>query len=417
MGIGNRHQGTVLAARLGLITPHGDRKLAANFARRRSGQSSLPLMGIGNSNERGTTDKFTGLAHYPSWGSETVLDRDGQNVIGNSLPLMGIGNGQVFQAVGRRNVLITPHGDRKPAPRRIRCATRRTHYPSWGSETTWQPPSAHTEATSHYPSWGSETGRAKRISRTRWSSLPLMGIGNKVTHHGAEPGFILITPHGDRKPAATASTQVSPSTSLPLMGIGNGRESARNISDRDASLPLMGIGNAARIASAAVRIGAHYPSWGSETSYGARCPRTISSSLPLMGIGNGRTGGKRMPAVATHYPSWGSETGRYRVRRVNCNCSLPLMGIGNATSSRPSRSICNVSLPLMGIGNRYAIRRIPLLPVPHYPSWGSETSEPSGKSTSSTTSSLPLMGIGNARGRSGLGPVWSPHYPSWGSET
>ena len=54
-----------------------------------------------------------------------------------SLPLMGIGNhadAHGSRAVG--TVLITPHGDRKPAPdRRLIGAAARTHYPSWGSET------------------------------------------------------------------------------------------------------------------------------------------------------------------------------------------------------------------------------------------------------------------------------------------
>ena len=73
MGIGNPSQTTTyrLTVENELITPHGDRK---------------PIR----------TDKEalrTAQTHYPSWGSETVLD---------------------FVTLFEQAELITPHGDRKP---------------------------------------------------------------------------------------------------------------------------------------------------------------------------------------------------------------------------------------------------------------------------------------------------------------
>ena len=99
-----------------LITPHGDRKLPFVGAANAGGSSgslplmgignqtwppcwlvwpsgdSLPLMGIGNGKSAGDLEGFPG-AHYPSWGSETVVGCPGlQQGYGDSLPLMGIGN-------------------------------------------------------------------------------------------------------------------------------------------------------------------------------------------------------------------------------------------------------------------------------------------------------------------------------------
>ena len=131
--------------------------------------------------------------HYPSWGSETSPTlTNGHPATWLSLPLMGIGNygGPMKRctvckrnslplrgsetseaAAGRRggNVLITPHGDRKP------------RHPCAGSSRT--PPLI---------TWGGNTSRRR--------SLPLMGIGNLYLGQRRQQRHRhLITPHGDRK--------------------------------------------------------------------------------------------------------------------------------------------------------------------------------------------------------------------------
>ena len=161
----------------------------------------------------------------------------------------------------------------------------------------------------------------------------------------------------------------------------------------------MGIGNRALISRSLVRETAHYPSWGSGTSFRSRSPDRIDFSLPLMGIGNYRHPGLRRPAEPSHYPSWGSGTQEVRADGVwTVYTSLPLMGIGNGIhlgiphevlvlitphgdrehpGTRCSSSGSGPSLPLMGIGN-----------------WA-----PSSSSNASFAFSLPLMGIGNVRAR------------------
>ena len=141
--------------------------------------------------------------HYPSWGSETSPTlTNGHPATWLSLPLMGIGNygGPMKRctvckrnslplrgsetseaAAGRRggNVLITPHGDRKP------------RHPCAGSSRT--PPLI----TPH----GDRKRRAAVASiPAAVASLPLMGIGNLYLGQRRQQRHRhLITPHGDRK--------------------------------------------------------------------------------------------------------------------------------------------------------------------------------------------------------------------------
>ena len=145
-----------------------------------------------------------------------------------------------------------------------------------------------------------------------------------ITPHGdrkpypARPAAVvvagLITPHGDRKPEEIVTRTYLTPYSLPLMGIGNSSVAARTAARiSSCSLPLMGIGNCAEGWRRQSWCGAHYPSWGSETSLeGAMALRAVKTSLPLMGIGNTR------PA---------------RRSTSTCRCSLPLMGIGNELPS------------------------------------------------------------------------------------
>ena len=228
-------------------------------------------------------------------------------------------------------------------------------------------------------------------------------------------------------------------TSLPLMGIGNGRGAAGRELDIGDSLPLMGIGNRncgrrdhvplllitphgdrkrRRSACCAGRSAAHYPSWGSETRRHARNGVAITTdSLPLMGIGNPSSAPSPRRGRAAHYPSWGSET-RSIPRRASRIIRAHYPSWGSETCG--SR------------GRRRAAR------ATHYPSWGSETVH-TGTVHAIATISLPLMGIGNAwmhRSRysgslcslplMGIGnplaaltvdATAAAHYPSWGSET
>ena len=142
-----------------LITPHGDRKLGTHLAADVTFSYSLPLMGIGNGDERRAGARHD-PTHYPSWGSETKEMVFPLWVAStNSLPLMGIGNADWLPDGWLADYLITPHGDRKPL-----LLSRSGLMGSWA----------------HYPSWGSET-RVK----------PQLPCGNSSN---------LITPHGDRKP-------------------------------------------------------------------------------------------------------------------------------------------------------------------------------------------------------------------------
>ena len=164
---------------------------------------SLPLMGIENvpagllsTAIKGTSLPLMGIENFAEAGGSNNLDLD------NSLPLMGIEN------LRRRPVadtgwsdLITPHGDRKPAPAtaaaqqptkahypswgsktpdpsRSPKGRHQTHYPSWGSKTSAMIRSPPRHNTTHYPSWGSKTFLLAAYPASVAHSLPLMGIEN-----------------------------------------------------------------------------------------------------------------------------------------------------------------------------------------------------------------------------------------------
>ena len=178
MGIGNSHLGEPSPQWVELITPHGDRELAAAPAASDAHLLSLPLMGIGNllgfleavkgadlitphgdrEPARSTSAPPEWTTHYPSWGSGTLPASHCDSADELSLPLMGIGN---------------------RLPRRAWKLRAASHYPSWGSGT---------------PDQGGEHGQAV-------TSLPLMGIGNlRLELIPLMLGNVLITPHGDREP-------------------------------------------------------------------------------------------------------------------------------------------------------------------------------------------------------------------------
>ena len=117
-------------------------------------------------------------SHYPSWGLGTVQFNGLPHIVGDSLPLMGIGNGSAEAQQGPEKGLITPHGD-------------------------WELVAAVVALAVGY------------------LSLPLMGIGNVFRGRGADVQENLITPHGDWELAEALDQINAESDSLPLMGIGN----------------------------------------------------------------------------------------------------------------------------------------------------------------------------------------------------
>ena len=160
----------------------------------------------------------------------------------------------------------------------------------------------------------------------------------------------------------------------------------------------MGIGNvissvadATHYPSAATSCPAHYPSWGSETSTKFGAPQLITPH------------GDRKRSCSmirpTHYPSWGSENESPQQSFCPLDVSLPLMGIGNPlrylVASKPHRE--QLITPL---GNSHS--------MPHYPSWGSETSF-----TSPHEDHFNVAALKPRKRSRGSGA----HYPSWGSET
>ena len=119
MGIGNHQQDRSDAQHLRLITPHGDRKLDDPLKQRPR------LLG----------------PHYPSWGSETPHASINALPADSSLPLMGIGNTQPGGLTLARAPSSLPlMGIGNPwntGSTRARPLT--AHYPSWGSETPVRP--------------------------------------------------------------------------------------------------------------------------------------------------------------------------------------------------------------------------------------------------------------------------------------
>ena len=141
-------------------------------------------------------------------------------------------------------------------------------------------------------------------------------------------------------------------SSLPLMGIGNRLLIIRYGSSQKASLPLMGIGNLGTHRSISrCLIRTHYPSWGSETwtAPGGGAPN--QASLPLMGIGNNTLSGLLRVAINLITPHGDRKLSNFIATDLDEYASLPLMGIGNPLVHLASLPDPCSSLPLMGIGN------------------------------------------------------------------
>ena len=353
-------------------------------------------MGIGNASTPSRYERWS-RSHYPSWGSET--GGTSASIAGStvSLPLMGIGNARL-DAEHRiaEEHLITPHGDRKPRPRRAA-------------------PLPHPQLIT--PHGDRKRPSVPNISGPILTSLPLMGIGNLDGGAGEGPATGgLITPHGDRKPTpARSSSRGCWSPHYPSWGSETGltvsgvwdwlslitphgdRKRATGAGGASAvpvSLPLMGIGNQQTVNPPDPTQRPHYPSWGSETKRGVPFRRPLTRLITPHGDRKQRPTPYRRRERRSHYPSWGSETRRGPVKvrlgdrlitphgdrkprmtvssSVQCRISLPLMGIGNPT--RPRRS--PVALRLItphGDRKRSDPCACPATALAHYPSWGSET--------------------------------------------
>ena len=254
------------------------------------------------------------------------------------------------------------------------------------------------------------------------SSLPLMGIGNRLKPSWPPwPTASSLPLMGIGNPAAAVRTGGRPRSSLPLMGIGNPAAAVRTGGRPRSSLPLMGIGNRPRRAHRAAGTGhvAHYPSWGSET-------RTSGGGWRRPWLTLITPHGDRKPPLLLAIPP-----PRY--------CSLPLMGIGNWTSTTVGTRRITRSLPLMGIGNPTCSQPASESRRTHYPSWGSETRRRSAPAPALQSLITPHGDRKRPTPFSGTQPrrrLITPHgdrkladaglrdrrrtvahYPSWGSET
>ena len=405
MGIGNllRRTHCQLSTYI-LITPHGDwKRFSRNCWLRCVTWRSLPLMGIGN----------------------TTLTPDAARISTSSLPLMGIGNrADELVESGVPLLLITPHGDWKRRACGRYLAVRDSHYPSWGLETR------------------------------RWAAAFRDGLVTLITPHGdwkramlpvnVDRRHNLITPHGDWKRGGTCKSATGPSSSLPLMGIGNPcRLANRSSGDRPDLITPHGDWKLLPVQREfALNAIPHYPSWGLETRSeiagrdhhtarlitphgdwkrgGAVGYRGLDRAhYPSWGLETSRRGLPRCPPRPSHYPSWGLETvgtpgdgeagdtlitphGDWKPQVDTAALpavadSLPLMGIGNSGPAPRRRSQTRPSLPLMGIGNWWPGRSMrppghPALITPH----GDWKPAAPVASVRAQVSSLPLMGIGNA---------------------
>ena len=160
---------------------------------------SLPLMGIGNSFQTTEPVHSRLRSHYPSWGLETS----------ESGPLRN-----------SETRLITPHGDWK------RGQYHGTRHPQRHALITphgdWKPGEQTWTARRyrpHYPSWGLET-RAWPCLRgpSLHPHYPSWGLETPPLDPGVyRRGSGLITPHGDWKRPTARRPQGPANLSLPLI--------------------------------------------------------------------------------------------------------------------------------------------------------------------------------------------------------
>ena len=308
---------------------------------------------------------LTAVPTVPAWSS--------------SLPLMGIENpGQATREASSSPISLPLMGIENIESSDSLAACSASHYPSWGSKTTVLGAVHVDYQLDSLPLMGIENMYRRGIPRgcTRSISLPLMGIENErirlrqvrqpgllITPHGdrkpaaARPcrhsQYRLITPHGDRKPRTASGSRCTGTIGL-ITPHGDRKRPHEGILHVQAADLITPHGDRKRRYAplpAPQSSTTHYPSWGSKT----RCTpstRLRGISLPLMGIENRDARGGLRSRRPAHYPSWGSKTGGALNGLPMAEwISLPLMGIENSPPRWLLSQTITSSLPLMGIEN------------------------------------------------------------------
>ena len=277
MGIENLFVAARVSTSASLITPHGDRKLVGAVGEGYRLRDLITPHGDRKPRIPVDIEAPDPVTHYPSWGSKTRpiissarpprtlslplmgIENSRRTIFSirpfsSSLPLMGIENARLATGGWKGStVLITPHGDRKRYLVYDRLAgPPRYSLPLMGIENFLTDGREGPRNRAHYPSWGSKTGDRVRISAETENSLPLMGIDPPPCAHVDSRHPKLITPHGDRKPAACPGPRSDPIRPL-ITPHGDRKPSsvASNSAARPISLPLMGIENACSPATSA----------------------------------------------------------------------------------------------------------------------------------------------------------------------
>ena len=207
--------------------------------------------------------------------------------LGDSLPLMGIGNSTCLRFDSGRPRLITPHGDREPAGA-VRVYGTGQHLITPHGDREPGCDSGHARlGGAHYPSWGSGTRSCNRRPGRTLPHYPSWGSGTTAVQHATLMQSSLITPHGDRELDTVRSLGPVYRNSLPLMGIGNSFPACWPLSVYSELITPHGDRELAAPGTAGCHPRAHYPSWGSGT---------CSVLVPEPSL------------TESHYPSWGSGT-------------------------------------------------------------------------------------------------------------
>ena len=220
------------------------------------------------------------------------------------------------------------------------------------------------------------------------------------------------------------------------MGIGNSRHCRPAASTSTSHYPSWGL-ETRWARSRSTRTRSHYPSWGLETSGATPLEPVMGTLITPHGDWKRTAGRGNRPRCAPHYPSWGLETVVTSIGPGDLVDSLPLMGIGNTASQILTKLLTVLITPhgdwklhggyqsvrvaeyLITPHGDWKLRRIPEREggrVPHYPSWGLETSGNAARTCPGLSAHYPSWGL-ETRWYRHCSRTPSSHYPSWGLET
>ena len=326
---------------------YGALNLAHNMVTWNKVSCSLPLMGIENLRVRGAGDQADGHLITP-YGDRKLAAVGARHGPGGLITPHGDRKPAARCPCGaRQHDLITPHGDRKP------------HYPSWGSKTRRRrAENRGRDITPH-----GDRKPAAPADELEANSLPL--LPHLITPHGdrKRPGRspcrlrrtrVSLPLMGIENPLALGCGPVEPASrgSLPLMGIEN-MMIERPPQGRRSESHYPSWGSKTRCTAWQTGSGAsHYPSWGSKTLSESRAKESILHSLPLMGIENTVPRSSTCSAIYHSLPLMGIENlSMARRAAFSASFSLPLIGIENRTPKAGCPCASGASLPLMGIEN------------------------------------------------------------------